>query len=483
MNFRQSSEDLFESTRMSFGEHLEELRTTLLKCLAAIAVGCVIGFSFASQTVEYLKGPLVKAMAEFNSAEAADEMIARDGYVAPELVPWLEQEKLIPRRMNVDPGELVRALQSVIPDFGSKVNLNPYGFRASHFKPTELPKLSQRLLNRAGEPEPASSRLQEVWTRLTEPERLTIETTAAKTGDQITSEDADAVASAFDRLSQLSDLAQADAFAELLTERSSSWQDWLEPPKANPLAKMKQSLDREFDAVANQRLNRALLFGMFAEQLSELKTDLISIELWESADFEPQSLTVTEPFMIWMKAGLISGLVLALPVVMYFLWTFVASGLYPHEKKYVHIFLPISILLFVSGVTLAFFFVFEPVLGFLFSFNRQMGIAPQMRINDWLSFVMFLPLGFGIAFQLPLVMLFMNRINLFSVEAYLDKWRIAVMCIFVLSMILTPADPISMLLLAIPLTLLYFLGVGMCQWMPKNSNPFDATGRYTMESD
>ena len=106
-----------------------------------------------------------------------------------------------------------------------------------------------------------------------------------------------------------------------------------------------------------------------------------------------------------------------------------------------------------------------------------------MRINDWLSFVMFLPLGFGIAFQLPLVMLFMNRINLFSVEAYLDKWRIAVMCIFVLSMILTPADPISMLLLAIPLTLLYFLGVGMCQWMPKNSNPFDATGRYTMESD
>ena len=90
--------------------------------------------------------------------------------------------------------------------------------------------------------------------------------------------------------------------------------------------------------VANQRLNRALLFGLFSDQMSQLKTDLVSIELWESADFQPQSLTVTEPFMIWMKAGLISGLILALPVVMYFLWCFVAEGLYPHEKKYVHIF-------------------------------------------------------------------------------------------------------------------------------------------------
>jgi sec-independent protein translocase protein TatC len=85
---------------------------------------------------------------------------------------------------------------------------------------------------------------------------------------------------------------------------------------------------------------------------------------------------------------------------------------------------------------------------------------------------MFLPLGFGLAFQLPLVMLFMNRIGLFTVENYLSKWRVAVLVIFVLAMFLTPADPISMLLLAIPLTFLYFLGVAMCKWMPHNENPF-----------
>lgn len=479
MNFRQSTEDLFEKTRMSFGQHLEELRTTLIKCVAAIAVGCVVGFSFANHTVEYLKGPLVTAMAEFKSSTAAEEMIERDGFVSPELVPWLEEEKLIPRRMKVDPAELIRALQAVIPDFGAQVNLNPYGFRPDHFNKDALPKLAGRLVNRATELAPASQRLTEVWNRLSETERLAIEALASKPSDQATVDDAKGIATAFDRLSQSKDLPQSAAFTDLLSEKPGSW---LEPAKVNPLAKMKQSIDEKFDTVANQRLNRALLFGLFADQMSQLKTDLVSIELWESADFQPQSLTVTEPFMIWMKAGLITGLVLALPVVMYFLWCFVAEGLYPHEKKYVHIFLPISILLFIAGVTLAFFFVFEPVLGFLFSFNRQMGIAPQMRINDWLSFVMFLPLGFGVAFQLPLVMLFMNRINLFTVEAYLDKWRIAVMCIFVLSMILTPADPISMLLLAIPLTLLYFLGVGMCQWMPKNSNPYDSDRTYVKTS-
>lgn len=93
---------------------------------------------------------------------------------------------------------------------------------------------------------------------------------------------------------------------------------------------------------------------------------------------------------------------------------------------------------------------------------------------------MFLPLGFGLAFQLPLVMLFMNRIGLLQVQDYLNKWRIAVMIIFVLAMILTPADPISMLLLATPLTLLYFLGIAMCKWMPRNKNPFGEEERaYT----
>ena len=101
-----------------------------------------------------------------------------------------------------------------------------------------------------------------------------------------------------------------------------------------------------------------------------------------------------------------------------------------------------------------------------------MQIDPDPRISEWMSFVLFLPLGFGISFQLPLVMLLLDRIGVMSVAVYLEKWRIAVLVIFVVAMVLTPADPISMLLMACPLTFLYFGGVALCKWLPKRQSPF-----------
>jgi sec-independent protein translocase protein TatC len=135
--------------------------------------------------------------------------------------------------------------------------------------------------------------------------------------------------------------------------------------------------------------------------------------------------------------------------------------------------LPFSLGLLLAGAALAFFGVMKPVLGFLFTLNRAMEIDPDPRISEWMGFVMFLPLGFGISFQLPLVMLLLNRIGIFSVEAYLSRWRIAILVIFIISMVLTPADPFSMLFMALPLTFLYFGGIGMCKWMPRGRNPFD----------
>jgi sec-independent protein translocase protein TatC len=176
--------------------------------------------------------------------------------------------------------------------------------------------------------------------------------------------------------------------------------------------------------------------------------------------------------MIWLKAALITGAVIASPWIFWHVWAFVAAGLYPHEKSYVYVFLPFSLGLFLAGAALAFFFVFEPVLDFLFSFNRLMNIDPDPRISEWMSFVLFLPLGFGVSFQLPLVMLLLERIGVMSISSYLQKWRIAVLVIFVVAMLLTPADPISMLLMALPLTILYFGGIALCRWMPKRRNPF-----------
>ena len=148
------------------------------------------------------------------------------------------------------------------------------------------------------------------------------------------------------------------------------------------------------------------------------------------------------------------------------IWTFVAAGLYKHEKKYVYVFLPMSLGLFLAGAALAFYVALDYVLDFLFWFNGKMGINPTMQISEWMSFVLMLPLGFGISFQLPLVMLFLQRIGVFTVDSYLSKWRIAVLVISIISMFLTPADPGSMLLMGIPLVILYFGGIALCAYMP-----------------
>lgn len=220
--------------------------------------------------------------------------------------------------------------------------------------------------------------------------------------------------------------------------------------------------------------------GQFPEREEEADVDpasFLPVLLWhpiaEDARISPKVLNFQEGFMIWFKASFVVGIVLSSPWIFLQIWSFVAAGLYPHEKKYVHTFLPFSMVLFLVGAALAYLFVFQPVLNFLLGINGKLGFDTEPRISEWLSFVIFLPLGFGVSFQLPLVMLFLERIGVFSVEAYVSKWRIAILVIVVLSAVLTPADPYSIFLMAIPLIVLYFLGVGLCRWLPR--------GRFTVE--
>ena len=204
--------------------------------------------------------------------------------------------------------------------------------------------------------------------------------------------------------------------------------------------------------------------------------DLLKFRSYHKVQDDPRvrivGLRMDEPFVVYMKAAVIVGALIASPFVFYFIWTFIAAGLYPHEQKYVRVFLPFSIGLFLIGAALAFFVVFRFVLAFLLSFYDWMGIDPDARISDWLTFVLILPLGFGISFQLPLVMLFLERIGIFTVKTYLGSWRISVLVICFLAMVLTPSDPYSMMLMATPLVALFFFGVLLCKWMPKRTTPF-----------
>ncbi len=192
--------------------------------------------------------------------------------------------------------------------------------------------------------------------------------------------------------------------------------------------------------------------------------------LWQPIPNKLNALSSMEPFMIWLKAGLVAGVIIGAPGIFWHIWQFFAAGLYPHERRYIYWYLPLSLALFFAGVGLAFFVIFELVLEFLISYSSSLDVEFSPRLTDYMSFAMLLPLGFGVAFQLPIVMLGLHRFGVITAETFLAQWRIAILIISFLAMILTPgADPYSMVGLAAPLVLLYFLGIFLCRYMPKGA--------------
>lgn len=349
---RKYDEDLFESTKMTFGEHLEELRKCFFKAGFGLAIGMAIGLYFANDVVYFIQSPLRDALHEF----------------------------------------YIKKSEKQVHDFATK-ELGD----ASLASPDVLARLNQ------------GKELFELylWDRKDVKRRLDL-------------------------------------------------------PAEKPVV-----YPSDVDTEDEQREFRA--------ELGKTLPPLEPVLLWRRVEDDPRitvkSLASEETFVIWLKAGFVFGAIVSSPWVFFHVWTFVAAGLYPHEKNYIYIFLPFSLALFLAGAALAFFAVFGFVLNFLLDFNNSMGIDPDPRISEWLSFVIMLPLGFGIAFQLPLVMLFLQRLGILSIEMYLSKWRIAVLVMACLSAVLSPGgDPYSMMFMFAPLVGLYFLGIALCRYMPRHTD-------------
>jgi sec-independent protein translocase protein TatC len=179
------------------------------------------------------------------------------------------------------------------------------------------------------------------------------------------------------------------------------------------------------------------------------------------------TLSVQEAFMAYLKVCIATGLVLGSPWIFWQMWRFIAVGLYPSEKRIVHVYLPISIGLFLAGVLMCQFWVIPKAIEALLWFNQWMGLEPELRFTEWLGFAILMPLVFGLSFQLPLVMMALERIGVFSVSDYVGKWRIACFIIHVFAAIIVPsADIISMECLALPMFGLYGLGILLCRLNP-----------------
>lgn len=367
----QLTDDLFEKSSMSFGEHLEELRKALGKALLWLAVGTMIGLLFANSVVNFISQPLRKKMDVFYVKQSAAKFKAINSQEPPaELLAWMRNNSVMPELIFVNPEQLRSAGQAAQPNS-----------------------------------EPTETQASETQAEPTKP-------------------------------------------------------DSTKPYPVKPKSAKTKTSDEQPPTPADYK---AVWKDLKGDVISQLQPMLIMRPI-------PNRLSTfdaLEGFLIWLKAGLLVGATIASPGIFWHVWQFLAAGLYPHERKYVYIYLPLSVLLFVAGVCLAFFVIFELVIEFLLTYNEGMDIDFAPRLKDYITFALFLPLGFGIAFQLPIVMLGLNRFGIIPVDLFVKQWRIAVLAIAFISMVLTPADVYSMIGMFIPLTILYFFGIALCKYMPQ----------------
>ncbi|NQV27955.1 MAG: twin-arginine translocase subunit TatC [Rhodopirellula sp.] len=361
------SKDLFDDSTMTFGEHLECLRTHLIRAIIGLAI-CVIGALFiGDRIVAIVRSPIDSALRKAAESEGGSKLTVEDDIAdvtMTDVWQWLQESVGLAKAAEKPEGEGdATAVQA--------------------FSPID-------------------------------------------TGNE------------FDRTIEISILPSQLAAALHQYD-----------PESYPISK----------PAAGKATEKPFSIRIAAPEFHQLEAVI-------ERQSQAVTLNVQEAFMTYIKVAFIAGLLIASPWVFREIWLFVAAGLYAHERKYIYIYLPMSLLLFTGGAVFCFYAVFPFVLKFLLGFNKLLEVQPQIRLSEWINFAVMLPVMFGVSFQLPLVMLFLERISVFEIVDYREKRRMAILVIAFLSMILTPADPMSMLLMMFPLILLYELGIILCGFNP-----------------
>ena len=184
---------------------------------------------------------------------------------------------------------------------------------------------------------------------------------------------------------------------------------------------------------------------------------------------------VISPFVVPLKITLMAAFMLALPIVLYQVWAFVAPGLYTHEKKLVLPLVLSSTLLFLMGVAFCYFFVFGQVFKFIQSFAPK-SITAAPDIEAYLGFVLTMFIAFGAAFEVPVVVVVLARMGMVTIVQLRAFRSYFVVIAFVIAAVITPPDIVSQLALAIPMCILYEVGIWAAQIFIKHTQaPQDKT--------
>ena len=179
---------------------------------------------------------------------------------------------------------------------------------------------------------------------------------------------------------------------------------------------------------------------------------------------------VTTPFFVPIKVAMMTAFLVSLPHTLYQVWAFVAPGLYAHEKKFMIPMIVASSLLFLFGMAFAYFLVFPVVFGFIVGTAPE-GVAVMTDIGNYLDFVMTLFFAFGLAFEVPIAVVMAVRFGWVSIAALKEARGYVIVGAFVIGAIFTPPDIISQFMLAVPMWLLYELGVVVAAVIGKKADP------------
>lgn len=174
---------------------------------------------------------------------------------------------------------------------------------------------------------------------------------------------------------------------------------------------------------------------------------------------------VASPFLTPFKLTLSTAIMLAVPILLYQLWAFIAPGLYDNERKIVYPLLFASTILFFLGMVFAYFVVFPLIFGFLTQAAPE-GVAVMTDISSYLDFVLKLFFAFGLAFEVPIATMLLIWSGVSTVKSLAEKRPYIIVGAFVIGMLLTPPDVISQTLLALPVWLLFELGLFCSRWLP-----------------
>jgi sec-independent protein translocase protein TatC len=174
-----------------------------------------------------------------------------------------------------------------------------------------------------------------------------------------------------------------------------------------------------------------------------------------------QTLRPTEGIETYFRVSLLSGIILAMPIILFEFWRFIQPALHRHERRYIYIFIPSALFLFLVGIAFAWFVLAPAAIFFLANFMGEV-FRSEWTSQEYISFVTRLLLWIGLAFQMPIIIYFVARLGLITAATLRGQWRIAIVVIAILAAVITPSvDPVTMLLTMAPLTVLYFLSIGL----------------------